>query len=102
MVLTITFAIPYPAIPGVPASAGAAAPGKMTMPPGFRYVVARLAEIEAGHTDDLHIASLFFTNSFEAGDPPAHPPATQMTASSLSDPRSVSTLADTLSACNKR
>ena len=98
MKIISTFAIPYPHIPGVPATAGAA-PGNMTIPPCFRWEVARLAEMEAGHTEDRHMASLFLIKSLEAGDPPAQPPATQITASSLSSPRTVLTLLATLLSC---
>ena len=101
---SLTLAMPYPDMPGVPPAAGAAAPGSTIMPPGRRWAVASEAEMEAGHTEERHIASLFFTNSLAAGEPPAQPPATQITASSLAvsaaPARREDTLADTASCCS--
>ena len=50
-----TLAMPYPAIVGVPEVAGAA-PVRTISPPGLRWEVASEAEMEAGHTEDLHMA----------------------------------------------
>jgi len=94
-----TFAIPYPAIVGVPLTAGCA-PGRTRVPPSLRWVHANLALIDAGHTLDFHINSAFLMNSGEAGDPPAQPPARQRTASIFSPLRASATAEQTFSSYN--
>lgn len=78
---TAALAIPYPIMPGVLPRAGFA-PVRVKTPPSFRNCDAIEAEIVDDQTLCLIIKSVFFARSFVAF-PPAHPPATQITASSL-------------------
>ena len=80
---TAALAMPYPIIPGVPPVAGLA-PGRTRSPPSRRYFAAKDPLMDELQTDCFHIRSAFLIQSPSAALPPAHPPATLITASTLS------------------
>merc|ERR1719245_183356 len=91
--------MPYPIIPGVPPVAGLA-PGSTRRPFSLRNFAARVPEIVELQTDCFHMRSAFLIQSASPALPPAQPPATLITASTLSPPRAASTPWQTCASCS--